>query len=40
LARHLASGAGPTHREWRRVNGFRDLGMAGARRHVMRLELD
>lgn len=29
LARHLASGAGPTHREWRRVNGFRDLGLAG-----------
>jgi multimeric flavodoxin WrbA len=27
LARHLASGAGVTHREWRRVNGFRDLGM-------------
>jgi multimeric flavodoxin WrbA len=27
LARHLASGAGVTHREWRRVNGFSDLGM-------------
>ena len=28
LARHLAAGAGPTHREWRRLNGFRDLGLA------------
>ena len=28
LARHLASGAGPTHRDWRRLNGFKDLGMA------------
>jgi multimeric flavodoxin WrbA len=27
LARHLASGAGVSHREWRRVNGFSDLGM-------------
>jgi multimeric flavodoxin WrbA len=27
LARHLASGAGATHREWRRLNGFSDLGM-------------
>jgi multimeric flavodoxin WrbA len=27
LARHLASGAGVTHREWRLVNGFKDLGM-------------
>jgi len=29
LARHLASGAGPTHRGWRRLNGFLDLGMEG-----------
>ncbi|TRO51473.1 flavodoxin family protein [Candidatus Bathyarchaeota archaeon] len=27
LARHLASGAGVSHREWRRINGFTDLGM-------------
>ena len=27
LARHLASGAGPTHCDWRRRNGFEDLGM-------------
>ena len=26
LARHLASGAGPSHRDWRRENGFEDLG--------------
>ena len=29
LARHLASAADPSHREWRRVNGFLDLGLAG-----------
>jgi multimeric flavodoxin WrbA len=27
LARHLASGAGESHRDWRRCNGFEDLGM-------------
>ncbi|TFH14379.1 flavodoxin family protein [Candidatus Bathyarchaeota archaeon] len=27
LARHLASGAGPTHSDWRKRNGFEDLGM-------------
>ena len=27
LARHLASGAGVSHRDWRRRNGFMDLGM-------------
>jgi len=27
LARHLASGAGLPHRDWRRRNGFKDLGM-------------
>ena len=26
LSRHLASGAGPSHRQWRRENGFEDLG--------------
>ena len=26
LAKHLASGAGPTHRNWRKLNGFEDLG--------------
>jgi len=26
LARHLASGAGPTHRDWRKNHGFSDLG--------------
>ena len=26
LARHLASGAGPSHRAWRMENGFSDLG--------------
>ena len=26
LSRHLASGAGPSHRQWRRENGFADIG--------------